>query len=185
MADGHHSAAELVRAGAHALLGCAMLAGVAGVAGTAAGCFHGATPVEEQRSVGEQDLAGDAFKRGRLREAFDHVQRALKLNPDNGDAAYLGAMVLLGFCALDEKASDCRFKEAEAFARKAVEVSPELRDAKNALGVILVHEGRFEEAITVLNPSPKTWSTTAPRAPGATSVGRTSSAAAPARRSKH
>lgn len=119
----------------------------------AAGCVHGAaTPIEEQQSTAEQDLAGDAFKNGRLREAFDHVQRALKLNSDNGEAAYLGAMVLLGFCALDETSTDCRYKDAETFARKATEASPDLRDARNALGVILVHEQRYDEAIAVLKP---------------------------------
>ena len=122
------------------------------VACAGTGCFRGATPAEEQRSISEQDLAADAFKHGRLREAFDHVQRALKLNPDNGEAAYLGAMVLLGFCALDETSTDCRYKEAEAFARKAVDNAPELRDAKNTLGVILVHEKRFDDAIAVLKP---------------------------------
>jgi Tfp pilus assembly protein PilF len=80
------------------------------------------------------------------------VQRALQLNPDNGDAAYLGALVMLGFCALDERSPDCRFKEAEVFARKAVEASPDLRDAKNALGVIFVHQQRYDEAIAVLKP---------------------------------
>lgn len=133
-----------------AVIGCAVCA----ICGAGiAGCVHGpATLAEEQQSVAEQDLAADAFKNSRLREAFDHVQRALKLNPDNGEAAYLGAMVLLGFCAADEASSDCRMKDAEAFARKALAASPDLRDARNALGVILVHEQRCDDAIAVLKP---------------------------------
>jgi Tfp pilus assembly protein PilF len=116
------------------------------------GCFHVVSAAEEGRSVAEQTLARDALDHGRLREAFDHVQRSLKINPDNGEAAYLGAVVMLGFCALDEKSPDCRYKEAETFARKAVEASPELRDAKNTLGVILVNQQRPDEAIAVLKP---------------------------------
>jgi Tfp pilus assembly protein PilF len=145
MTDGRHSAGADRRAGL-ALLGTIALASAA------SGCVRSVNPAEERQSVAEQDLAADDLKNGRLRPAFDHVQRALKLNPDNGEAAYLGAMVLLGFCSLDEKASDCRFKEAEAFARKAMEASPDLRDAKNALGVILVHEGRYAEAVAILKP---------------------------------
>jgi tetratricopeptide (TPR) repeat protein len=148
MTDGGHSVAG-DRAGA--LLGCAHCSLLA-LSLVLPGCSHGVTPVEEHRSVAEQDLAADAFKHGRLREAYDHVQRALKLNPDNGDASYLGAMVLLGFCAVDDTSTDCRFRDAEAFARKAMEANPEMRDAKNTLGVILVHERRFDEAIAVLKP---------------------------------
>ncbi|APR75003.1 TPR domain protein [Minicystis rosea] len=107
---------------------------------------------DEQRSLAEYDLAGDAFKHQKLREALDHIQKALKLNGDNADAAYLGATVMLAFCALDDKSPDCRLKEAEAFARRALEAAPEHRDAKNALGVILVHEQRYEEAIHILKP---------------------------------
>lgn len=111
-----------------------------------------ASASDEQRSTAEYDLAGDAFKNRKLRDAIDHVQKALKLNPDNADAAYLGATILLAFCALDDKSPDCRLKEAEAYARKAIAAAPEHRDAKNALGVILVHVGKHDEAIKVLKP---------------------------------
>lgn len=109
----------------------------------------------EQQSNAEYDLARDAFGGGRLREALEHVDRATELNAENGDAAYLGAMIMLAFCAADEASSDCRFKDAEGFARKAIEADQGrtgARDAKNALGVILVHEGRYDEAIEVLKP---------------------------------
>jgi len=106
----------------------------------------------EQRSTAEYDLARDAFQNNRLREALDHVQKAMRLNDENADAAYLGAVVLCQFCALDEASSDCRFKEAEGFAKKALAAAPEHRDAKNTLGVILIHEKRYEEAIASLKP---------------------------------
>jgi type IV pilus assembly protein PilF len=121
-------------------------------AGAVSGCVHATTAVEEARSVAEHDLGADARQNGRLREAYDHAQRAIKLNPDNAGAAYLGAVILLQFCALDAHSSDCRFKEAEALARKALEIEPEHRDARNSLGVILVHEQRYDEAIAALKP---------------------------------
>jgi tetratricopeptide (TPR) repeat protein len=114
--------------------------------------MHSATPVEEARSVAEQDLAVDAQKHGRLREALDHAQRALKLNPENAEATHVEAVVLLAFCALDATGVDCRFKEAESLARHTLELMPEHREAKNTLGVILVHEHRYDEAIAVLKP---------------------------------
>jgi Tfp pilus assembly protein PilF len=147
MTDGRHSATEQ----STARLGAAVLAGWL-VFGAGCGGAQGPGGNGEQRSLAEYDLGRDAFQNQRLREALDHVQKALKLNPDNADAAYLGATVLIAFCALDDKSSDCRFSEAEAFAKKAIEASPEHRDAKNALGVILIHQKRYDEAIAVLRP---------------------------------
>ncbi|WP_437591855.1 tetratricopeptide repeat protein [Sorangium sp. So ce1000] len=106
----------------------------------------------EARSVAEYDLARDSFQHGRLREALAHVEQAISLDEDNADAAYLGALILLGFCASDANSSDCRFNSAEKMARQALEANPEMRDAKNVLGVILVHQRRYDEAIAVLKP---------------------------------
>lgn len=153
MTDGWHSGSRgsQARRQAAASLGFAVCALVACVPS----CIPASGPAsasDEQRSTAEYDLAGDAFKNRKLRDALDHVQKALKLNGDNADAAYLGAAVMLAFCALDDKSSDCRLKDAEAFARKAIAAAPEHRDAKNALGVILVHLGRHDEAIKILKP---------------------------------
>lgn len=135
-------------------LAVAMLTGLLLMPACGAATSGGAVSPDQQSNA-EYDLARDAFSGGRLREALEHVENATKLNEENGDAAYLGAMIMLAFCALDEASSDCRFKEAEAFARKAIAAGQGktgARDAKNALGVILVHEGRFDEAIEVLKP---------------------------------
>jgi Tfp pilus assembly protein PilF len=107
---------------------------------------------DEQRARAECDIAGDALRNQRLREAYDHVQRALKLDPESAEATYLGVVALLAFCALDDTSTDCRLKDAEALARKTLELDPNHRDAKNALGVILTHERRYDEAIAVLKP---------------------------------
>lgn len=118
------------------------------------GCSASRGPVAggEQRSLAEYDLARDSFQGQRLREALDHVEKALKLNDENAEAAYLGAVILFQFCAVDERSSDCRFNEAEKYARRALEAAPDHRDAKNALGVILIHQKRYDDAIAILKP---------------------------------
>ena len=106
----------------------------------------------EQQSLAEYDLAKESYKIGKLRDVLSHVKKAVELDETNADAAFLGASVYLRFCAADAKSSDCRWEDAEAYARKAIEANPELRDAKNTLGVILVHMKRYDEAVSVLKP---------------------------------
>lgn len=115
------------------------------------GC-GGAGPEDVKVGEAEYGLANDAFHKGRYREALGHVSAALEHDEQNEDAAYLGAMVMLVFCANDEGSSDCRYDEAERFLRLALKADPEMRDATNALGVVLVHQGRHEEAAVVLKP---------------------------------
>ncbi len=134
------------------LLSVASVASVASFTLAACGGAQPAAQADETRSIAEYDLARDAFQHGRLREALAHIEQALALDEDNAEAAYLGALLLLGFCAGDAQSSDCRFDSAEKMARRALEANPEMRDAKNALGVILVHQRRYDEAITVLKP---------------------------------
>lgn len=116
------------------------------------GAAQASSPDTEQQALGEYDLAREAMQAGRLREALDHVEKSLALDDDSADAAYLGSVIMLAFCAADEASSDCRFAEAEAYARRALAANPEMRDAKNTLGVILVHQRRYDEAIAVLKP---------------------------------
>jgi tetratricopeptide (TPR) repeat protein len=159
MTDGRHGRQDEQRRRRDVALPLLLAAAAAVAAGCGTGCGTmggggtvGPAGTDEQRSTAEYDLAGDAFKNHRLREAIEHVQQALKINADNADAAYLGAAIMLAFCALDEQSTDCRMKDAERYARQAIAKAPDHRDAKNALGVILVHEQRYDEAIAVLKP---------------------------------
>lgn len=122
------------------------------VAWSAVGCGAGAAQPADPRSTAIYDLAADSFKKGQLREALAKVDEALEIDGDNADAAYLGSIVLLQFCERDETSSDCRYANAEKYAKRALTSNPMLRDAKNALGVILVHEKKYDEAISVLKP---------------------------------
>ena len=105
----------------------------------------------ETRSLAEYDLARDLWlNRGQPREALDHVLTAIELDDENADAAHLAALIYLDFCR--QSADACRLKEAEAHARAALEAKSDYREARNTLGVTLIHQRRYEEAIEVLRP---------------------------------
>lgn len=106
----------------------------------------------DAKAQAEYDLAREAFEAGRLREALGHVERSLAIDEANPDVHYLGAVILLAFCAGDESSTDCRFGDAERHAKAALESAPDMRDAKNALGVVLVHQKKYDEAVSVLKP---------------------------------
>jgi Tfp pilus assembly protein PilF len=47
---------------------------------------------------------------------------------------------------------DCRLPDAEKAARRAIELKADFREAKNTLGVVLIHEQKYDDAIAVLTP---------------------------------
>ncbi|MGC4091362.1 MAG: tetratricopeptide repeat protein [Polyangiaceae bacterium] len=99
----------------------------------------------------EYDLARDLWlQRGKMREGLEHAIKATELDPENADAHHLSALIYLDFCA--RSPSECRLPEAEKHARRALSLKPELREARNTLGVILINARRPREAIDVLRP---------------------------------
>jgi Tfp pilus assembly protein PilF len=119
------------------------------------GCATGPNAEEARVAQAEMDLATESFQRGRYREALEHVTKSIEVDDGSADAHYLGAMTLLVFCAADEDSPDCRYDDAERHVRAALAIDPNFRDAKNALGVILVHQKRAKEAVAVLRPLSK------------------------------
>jgi len=110
----------------------------------------------ERQAESEYDLSRDAFYKGHFREALDHAQRANTLDDQNAKALYFTAVIYLGFCSSEGMASpDCRLKDAEELARKAIKVEDRFRDARNLLGQILILEQRYSDAMVVLEPLTK------------------------------
>ena len=102
-------------------------------------------------SIAEYDLARDLWlTRGQPREALDHVLKAVELDDENADAAHLAALIYLDFCRVGT--ADCRLAEAEKQARHALEVKQDFREARNTLGVILIHLHRYPDAVRELTP---------------------------------
>jgi Tfp pilus assembly protein PilF len=105
----------------------------------------------ERQSTAEHDLAADLWlRRNEPRLALGHALKAIELNDENAEAAHLVALLYLDFCR--RSVDECHLKEAAHYAKMAVDVKPDFREAKNTLGVILVHEKKYDEAISVLRP---------------------------------
>lgn len=104
-----------------------------------------------RQAENEYDIARDLWlNRGELRQALDHTLRAVELDEENADARHLAALLYLDFCA--RSPAECRLGEAERHARRALEIRPNFREARNTLGVTLIHQKKAKEAIAVLQP---------------------------------
>jgi type IV pilus assembly protein PilF len=104
-----------------------------------------------RQSESEYDIARDLWlRRGDPRGGLEHALKATKLDDENAEAAHLVALLYLDFCS--RNAAECRLPEAERHARRALQVSPEFREAKNTLAVILIHERRAADAVKLLVP---------------------------------
>jgi type IV pilus assembly protein PilF len=126
----------------------ALMSSLAACAGSSSG--EGAND-PDRMSDSEYDVARDLWlRRSSPREALDHALKAVELNEENADAAHLVALLYMDFCSrsLDE----CRLAEAEKHARLALKARADYREATNTLGVILIHQKRYAEAIKVLKP---------------------------------
>jgi tetratricopeptide (TPR) repeat protein len=111
------------------------------------GVPNGADPEKVARA--EYDLAQDEWRHGRLRSAMEHAIRASDADETYAEADHFVAILYLALCQIE---GDCRFDEAETYARKAVAADAEYRPAKHTLGVILVEEKKYDEAIKILQP---------------------------------
>lgn len=130
---------------AAAALGCSPKAGSGGA---------GAQSPERQAEA-EYDVARDLFfNRREPRQALDHALKAVELDDENPRVLYFVSNIYLSFCSTDAgfTSPDCRLADAESFARRAIKAEGSFRDAKNLLAVILTHQGKFPEAIALLEP---------------------------------
>lgn len=103
----------------------------------------------DRQSASEFDIARDMWQvRGQPRIALDHALKAVELWDENADAEHLTALIYMDLCRYGD--SDCRFDEAEKHARRALKINPEFREARNTLGVILIHSHKPRQAIVEL-----------------------------------
>ncbi|HKY37619.1 MAG TPA: tetratricopeptide repeat protein [Polyangiaceae bacterium] len=132
------------------LLTWLLVAVVSTLAACAGGSGEGASD-PDRMSDSEYDIARDLWlRRSSPRQALDHALKAVELNDENADAAHLVALLYMDFCS--RSPVECRLPEAEKHARLALKARADYREATNTLGVILIHQKRYAEAILVLKP---------------------------------
>ncbi|HEX2878316.1 MAG TPA: tetratricopeptide repeat protein [Polyangiaceae bacterium] len=90
------------------------------------------------------------MRRGQPRTALDHALKSVELDDENAEAAHLVALIYLDFCRTSPK--ECQLDQAERYARLALEVFPKYREARNTLGVVLIHAHKYSAAIETLKP---------------------------------
>jgi len=130
--------------------GAAAVIGLLVVASGCGGSRGGGVASPERQSETEYDLARELLERGDARGALAHAKTAIELDDENADAHHLAALIYLAFCAFSP--DECRLGEAEEHARAALTERKDFREARNTLGVVLIHQQRYDDAIAVLKP---------------------------------
>jgi Tfp pilus assembly protein PilF len=104
-----------------------------------------------RQSEAEYDVARDLWlRRADPRGALEHALKAVDLDDHNAEAEHLVALLYLDFCS--RSAAECRLPEAERAGRRAIAIRSDFREAKNTLAVILIHEHKAREAVSLLLP---------------------------------
>ncbi|MGD0016050.1 MAG: tetratricopeptide repeat protein [Verrucomicrobiia bacterium] len=83
-------------------------------------------------------LGNTLLRSGKVTEAMQHYEQALRLNPDYPEAHYN-----LGFAL----AQAGKVQEAIEHYEQALRIKPDYADVHNSLGIALAHAGRMQEAI--------------------------------------
>jgi type IV pilus assembly protein PilF len=137
------------------------------VIGILAGCGPAATRVDPEASQKRYLLGADYFNKGLVQPALEELLKAVELDPGNADAHFVLGLVFLRKGAeaeelstrnqclkgealsLEKQESDGQFKKAEEQLRKAVELRADFSEARNNLAVVMIHFGRYDEAIAL------------------------------------
>src|ERR1700690_3631449 len=75
----------------------------------------------DRESDAEYGLARDSWlRRADARDGLTHVLRSIEIDDDNSDAHHLAGLIFLDLCL--KSIQDCRLAEAEAHAKRALEL---------------------------------------------------------------
>jgi len=86
----------------------------------------------------QAELGNRLLQAGKVSEAFEHYQQALRIDPDSAEAHNnLGTAL----------AQAGKFEDAIAHFEQALRINPDDAKAHNNLGIVLAHTGRNEDAI--------------------------------------
>jgi tetratricopeptide (TPR) repeat protein len=88
--------------------------------------------------LANNNLGGYLYNKGRVKEAIEHYQKAIQIDPNYAEAQNnLGAAL----------AAEGRFDEAIENYHKAIQIRPDFAYALNNLGMALAARGQFDDAI--------------------------------------
>jgi type IV pilus assembly protein PilF len=114
-----------------------------------AACGGGPTREQVQQSQREYDLAVGLWSERNTPGAFEHLMRALELDPENGDAhLFLGQLFFMN--RHDNERAEEHYRHALRLASMEHARPALSSEAKNALGVLYIHMERYEDAIALL-----------------------------------
>ncbi|RLB56552.1 MAG: hypothetical protein DRJ42_03045 [Deltaproteobacteria bacterium] len=112
-----------------------------------AACGAGQSTEDMDRSMAEFRLAASLHQEGNVPAAMERLNAAIQLDPENGEAH-----ILLGYIYLQRGAAT----EAETQLRKGVDIlagqeaeGGTLPEARNMLGLALLDQDRYDEAVEV------------------------------------
>lgn len=129
---------------------CVLIAASAAACGSSSSGGPAAQDASRQAET-EYDIARDLWlRRNDPRTALEHALKAAELDDQNPEVMHLVALLYLDFCS--RNAAECRLPKAEQAARRAVQVKPDFREARNTLAVVLIHEKRPADAVKILVP---------------------------------
>lgn len=114
------------------------------------GCGGGPTAEETMRSQREFELGVGLMREGAGPQAFAHLLAAVRLDPDNGEAHHV--LGVLYTARGDHAEADRHLREALRVARDpSLAPRPSLAaEVQNSLGVLRIHQRRYDEAVRVL-----------------------------------
>lgn len=98
--------------------------------------------------MAEFRLAATLREEGNVPGALEHLRKAIELDPDNGQAH-----ILLGFVHLqreDPARAEASLREGIRILAQREDTAATLSEARNMLGLALIQEERYDEAIVVL-----------------------------------
>jgi type IV pilus assembly protein PilF len=132
---------------------------------TLVGCGPAQTRVDPDASYKRYLLGADYFNKGMVQPALEELLKAVELNPENPDAHNLVGLVFLRKAAeseelatrnqclrgddlrLEKQETEAHYKKAQQHLEKAVALKGDFSEARNNLAVVMIHLGRFDDAV--------------------------------------
>lgn len=130
-----------------------------------AACGPAQTRVDPDASYKRYLLGADYFQKGLVQPALEELLKAVELDPKNAEAHNLLGLVFLrkaeeaeelstrNACLkgeelrLEKQEMETQFKKAEEQFEKAIALKADFSDARNNLAVVMIHFGRYDDAI--------------------------------------